>query len=333
MSHQWESETPEQEKHFRSAQHLSQRLATVVQDHPQGSFMTREDEDPFRSTRPSATVSFPPRSFSIPATAQQAPYFATHITASAGPTVRYPTVGETESLLGPVIPSTFTSAPPRTQSNPTTLAVGSIMHSASTGEIGYQPWPLSSTWLTTDPPRPYGYPAIPQNPAAAATVQYSASERPTLTTPSLPPGLPNNPTPTQHAALNPRPDSPSLTTEAEEACCLQCAKGSHDLQCGSYRTHDGNRCTRCSTCYSECTSIPAEYLPWFRTIQQLYRAGRENDALAARKAWVASMEAEATKPYSRIERQLFLLNRNVESLLRVSLRTVRSTCGCSLKIF
>lgn len=82
----------------------------------------------------------------------------------------------------------------------------------------------------------------------------------------------------------------------------------------------GNRCIRCVAYDVECTPIPAEYLPEFRSIQQLYRAGRKDDALAARKAWAESMEAETS--LTRIERQLFLLNRNVERLLNVQLRMV-----------
>ena len=88
-----------------------------------------------------------------------------------------------------------------------------------------------------------------------------------------------------------------------------------------------------------CIPIPIKYRDDFRPIQQLYREGRYADAVAARKAWVESMEAgresnalttrktwaeplEAGITLTRIERQLFLLNRNVERMLNANLRMV-----------
>jgi hypothetical protein len=130
-----------------------------------------------------------------------------------------------------------------------------------------------------------------------------------------PPRPSSNPTPTQ------RPETQNQTTGLEEPCCLQCAKESHKFRCVfGGRSRTGNSCIRCVAYDYACTPIPAEYLAEFRTIQQLYREGNASDALAAREAWVKSMEP--TTPLARVERQLFLLNRNVERLLNVQLRMV-----------
>lgn len=49
-------------------------------------------------------------------------------------------------------------------------------------------------------------------------------------------------------------------------------------------------------------------------------AGRKPNALTTRKTWAESLEAGIT--LTRIERQLFLLNRNVERMLNANLRMV-----------
>lgn len=166
----------------------------------------------------------------------------------------------------------------------------------------------------TDPPRPSRYVSALDYPPAGSIVRYSASERPASTV-SLPPRPSSNPTPTQ------RPETQNQTTGLEEPCCLQCAKESHNFRCVfGGRSRTGNSCIRCVAYDYACTPIPAEYLAEFRTIQQLYREGNASDALAAREAWVKSMEP--TTPLARVERQLFLLNRNVERLLNVQLRMV-----------
>ncbi|PCH08065.1 Hypothetical protein PENO1_009040 [Penicillium occitanis (nom. inval.)] len=296
MSNQREGTIPDWdlEEHFLSAQQLSQRLATVVEG---------EGNDAFRSTRPSTTTSFPPRSSSMPTAAQPAPLFATQRTA--------PAVGETESPFAHFRPSTSTSGPSRPSSNTAILdRAVSIVENARPGRSESRSLP-PGVWLMTDPPRLYRPSPIPQSPPA-----YSAPEVPASTTASLPPGLPSNSTPTQRTTLDSRPETQSQTTEEERACCLPCAK-IHNI-CIPRQSQLKERCFRCRHMNIACIPIPAEHLPGYLAIQPLFQEGRIIDGNMALNAWNDSMEA-TTDPFVRIERQLFLLNRNVERLLNAQL--------------
>lgn len=70
-----------------------------------------------------------------------------------------------------------------------------------------------------------------------------------------------------------------------------------------------------------CIPIPAEHLPGYLAIQPLFQEGRIIDGNMALNAWNDSMEA-TTDSFARIERQLFLLNQNVERLLNAQLSRV-----------
>jgi hypothetical protein len=175
--------------------------------------------------------------------------------------------------------------------------------------------------LMTDPPRPFTAfrnPTALENLPAGSTVRYPASERPASTTASLPSRQSSNSTPAQRTTLDSRPEIESYITEEERACCLACAK--KNVICVPRQSQIKQRCMLCINKNIACTPIPAEYLPGYLAMKQIFREDRTMDGYDAFRAWVVS--TEATTPLARIERHLFLLNRNVERLLKVHLSAV-----------
>ncbi|EEA28984.1 hypothetical protein PMAA_037670 [Talaromyces marneffei ATCC 18224] len=158
-------------------------------------------------------------------------------------------------------------------------------------------------------------PATIEYPPIGSTVRDSVSERPASTTTSIPPRPSSSSASTQPTTSHSPPETQSHTTRGEEACCLRCAKSvyNEDSHCRPHPAERESRCFRCVAAKTACKPIPAEHLPGFRAVLQLFREGKMHAAFVAHDALIESLAA--TTPLTRIERQLFLLNRNVERLL------------------
>ncbi|KAE8555419.1 hypothetical protein EYB25_000114 [Talaromyces marneffei] len=231
-------------------------------------------DDPFLCTRPPTIIPFPPRSSSTPTTAQQTPSQHAATTTPEYPPAVSPVHRPNIGRTEPLFASQRLSTP-MSASNPATIE----------------------------------YPPI------GSTVRDSVSERPASTTTSIPPRPSSSSASTQPTTSHSPPETQSHTTRGEEACCLRCAKSvyNEDSHCRPHPAERESRCFRCVAAKTACKPIPAEHLPGFRAVLQLFREGKMHAAFVAHDALIESLAA--TTPLTRIERQLFLLNRNVERLL------------------